>query len=91
MKAQVDSCPSDQSRDDEEDQSIFWEPCRQKSRHHKRTKGMGAGKTGVKNFSLTFRKLNDRLQKYQWPLTVDEKFDAVGDRGLNGIKEKETE
>jgi hypothetical protein len=52
---------------------------------------MSTGKTGVRNFSLTFGKLSDRFQKYQWPLAVDEKFNAVGDCGLNGIKEKEME
>ena len=89
MKAQIDSGPSDQSRDDEEDPSIFWEPCGQKGGYHKCTEGMSAGKARVENFSLPFGKLSDRFQKYQWPLTIDEKFNAVDDCGLNSIERKE--
>jgi hypothetical protein len=91
MKAQIDSSPSDQSRDDEEDPSVFWEPCGQKGRHHKCTGGVSTGKARVENFSLTFGKLSDRFQKYQWPLTIDEKFNAVDHCGLNGIEKKEIE
>ena len=91
MKAQIDSGPCDQPRDDEEDQSIFWKPCGQKGGYHKCTEGVSTGKARVKNFSLTLGKLSDRFQKYQWPLTIDEKFNAVDDCGLNSIEKKEIE
>ena len=91
VEAQIDSGPSDQSCDDEEDPSIFWKPCGQKGRHHKCTEGVSTGKARVKNFSLAFGKLSDHFQKHQWSLTVDEKFNAVNDCELNGIKEKEME
>jgi hypothetical protein len=91
VKTQVDSCPSDGAGNDVKKNSVTREPCCQKGCHHEYTKAVSTWKTGVQNFSLTFRKLSDRFQKYQRSSAVDEKFDAVSDCGLNGIKEKEME
>ena len=91
VEAQIDSCPSDKCGNDVKNSSVTGEPGGQKGCHHEGTEGMSAGKARVKNFSLTLGKLSDCFQKYQWPLTVDEKFNAVGDCGLNGIEKKEIE
>jgi hypothetical protein len=89
MKAQVDSCPPDESGSNVKKNSVTREPCGQKGSHHKGIERMGAWKTGVQDFSLTFGKLSDHFQKDQRSLAVDDKFHAISDCRLDGIKEKE--
>src|SRR4030042_5995415 len=51
---------------------------------------MCAGKTGIKNFTRAFGKFGSHLQEKERPLSMDEKFKAVDDCGLNGIEKKQT-
>ena len=47
---------------------------------------MGAGEARIENFARTFGKLRGHVQEQEWPLTVDQEFEAVNDCGLDGIK-----
>ena len=51
---------------------------------------MGAGEARVENFSGTFGKLRGHFQKQEWSLTVGQKFEAINDCGLDGIKKNQT-
>jgi len=47
---------------------------------------MGAGKTRVENLLRTSGKFRGHLQKQKWSLTLNQEFETVDDRGLDGIK-----
>jgi hypothetical protein len=47
---------------------------------------MRAGKTGIQNFTWPLGELRGHIQKQKWSLTLSEKFEAIDDRGLDGIK-----
>jgi hypothetical protein len=91
MKAQIDPGPSDKCGNDVKNNSVTGKPRGQKGCHHECTEGVSTGEARVKNFSLTFGKLSDRFQKYQWPFTIDEEFNAVDDCRLDGVEKKEIE
>jgi len=86
MNAQVDSGPTEECGDDEENDSITREPIREEGRHHKRKSSMGAGKTWVENLSRTSGKFRGHLQKQKRSLALNQKFEAIDDCGLDGIK-----
>jgi hypothetical protein len=47
---------------------------------------MSAREAGIQNLTRTLGELRGHLQKQKWPLTLNEKFEAIDECRLDGIK-----